>query len=143
MRSRLRRVVDDHLTEVVCRPQRVRGHDPDLDEVREVAVLVKRGQPFDRVRRQGIVVPSRDLEQGLRPDRPLQVDVQLDFWPRRCLRRHQRAAARFVSARRQRRSIRTESQIESSNRISSGTASKTRETGSTVGSRTAITTMTT
>src|SRR5439155_25708253 len=39
VRSRLRRVVDDHLTEVVCRPQRVRGHDPDLDEVREVAVL--------------------------------------------------------------------------------------------------------
>src|SRR5262249_24639992 len=70
---------DDDLAEVVGRPQRVRREDPDLDEVREVAELVERAQLLDRRARQCVVVSLRDLEQGLRPDRAFEVDVQLDL----------------------------------------------------------------
>jgi hypothetical protein len=76
---RLRRVVDDHLPEVRLAAQAVRGQDPDLDEVVEVAEAVELAQPLDRVRRQRLAVPLRDREQRLGPDRPLEVDVQLDL----------------------------------------------------------------
>ncbi len=135
--GRLGGVVDDDLPEIVGCSQCVRGQDPDLDEMGEVAVLVERGEPLDCVGRKRVVVAARDLEQRLRPDRGLQMDVELDLWVRHL------APASSVSARRRRRSISTESQIESSNRTSSGTASNTSETGSTVGSRIAITIMTT
>ena len=42
VRGRLRGVVDDDLAEVDVGPDRVRGHDPELDEVVEVAELVER-----------------------------------------------------------------------------------------------------
>ena len=41
VRSGLGCVVDGDLPEIVTCPQRVRGQDPDLDEVLEVAVLVE------------------------------------------------------------------------------------------------------
>ena len=72
-------VVDDDLAEIVSRPQRVRRQDPDLDEVLEVAELVELREPLDGVRRQRVVVAARDLEQRLRPDGALQVDVELDL----------------------------------------------------------------
>src|SRR5581483_10846453 len=76
---RLGRVVDDHLPVVLFLLQRVRREDPDLDEVPEVGEPVELLQPFDRRRRQRVVVPPRDLEERVRADRPLEVDVQLDL----------------------------------------------------------------
>ena len=79
VRSRLGRVLDDDLAEVLRGPERIRRQHPHLDEVREVAEVVELGEPFFRVGRERVVVPARDLEERLRPHRPLEVDVQLDF----------------------------------------------------------------
>ena len=78
-RGRLARVVDHDLAEVVARAQAVRGEDPHVDEVREVRELVQRLQALDGVRRQRLAVSPGDVQQRLRPDRPLEVDVQLDL----------------------------------------------------------------
>src|SRR6266508_1405467 len=82
-RRRLGRVVDHDTPEVLGGSQAVRGEDPDLDEVPEVGELVEPGQPFHRVRRQGLAVTAGDLQQRGGPDRPFQVQVQLNPWGHR------------------------------------------------------------
>jgi hypothetical protein len=77
--GRFRGVVDDDLAEVLLGAQGVRGQDPDLDEVCEVAEVVQLRQAFLGVGRERIVVPAGDLEQRRRPHRPLEVDVELDL----------------------------------------------------------------
>jgi hypothetical protein len=47
--------------------------------VLEVAELVERGELLDGLARQRVVVAARDLEQRLRPDRALEMNVQLDL----------------------------------------------------------------
>ena len=105
VRGRLRCVVDDDLAEVVGLLERVRGQDPDLDEVREVPELVELSESLHCVGGERVVVPPRDLEQRLRPHRPLEVDVQLDLRVR-----HEGSTAASSRAA-QRRSISTASQI--------------------------------
>jgi hypothetical protein len=75
-------VLDHDLPEVLGTFECARSEHEDLDEMREVAVLVQRPELVDRVDGQLIAVPARDLEQGLRPHRPLEVDVELDLWKR-------------------------------------------------------------
>ena len=139
VRGRLRRVVDDHLPEVGGGLERVRGQDPDLDEVLEVPVLVERREALDGVRRQRVVVATRDLEQGRRPDRPLEVDVELD------LRIHQLSPVPVSGSpgrtpcAAQRFSKKTAAQIEPSNSRSTGIIWSPIETKSTPGSRTTMT----
>jgi hypothetical protein len=58
-------VGDDDLPEVVPGAEHVRRQDPDLDEVREIAVVVELRHLLHRVRRERVVVSMRDLEQGL------------------------------------------------------------------------------
>ena len=79
VRGGLRCVFNDDLAEVLRRSKRVCGQHPDLDEVREVAEVVQRCESFLRIGREVVVVPAGDLQQGPRPHRPLQVDVQLDL----------------------------------------------------------------
>ena len=75
VRGRLCRVVDHDLAEVLLALERVRGQDPDLDEVLEVAEVVQRGQLLLAVRGEWIVVPARDLEQRRGPHRSFEMDV--------------------------------------------------------------------
>src|SRR5262249_45924906 len=133
-RGRLGCVVDDDLPEVLGGAQRVRGQDPDLDEVLEVAVLVERGEPFDRVRGQLVVVAARDLEEGRRPDRPLEVDVELDLRVRHSVN----GSPGSTPCAAQRFSKKTAAQIEPSNKRSTGIAWSVIETKSTPGSRTTM-----
>ena len=76
---RLGGIVDHDLAEVVRRLERVRGEDPDLDEVVEVPVAIEIADPLRSVGRKGEVVPAGDLEEGLRPHRRLEMHVQLDL----------------------------------------------------------------
>jgi hypothetical protein len=73
------RVVDDDLTEVLCRAEGVRREDPDLDEVVEVAEAVELSEPLNRLCGELETVPLRDLEQPLGPNRGLEMDVKLDL----------------------------------------------------------------
>jgi hypothetical protein len=123
----LLRVVDDDLPKVLVGLEREGGQDPHLDEVREVAVVVEQRQPLRGVRGERVVVSPRDLEQRLGPHGPLEMDVELDF------RGGHSVARRLPAA--QRRSMKTESQIEPSKRTQSGMTSNASETGSTVGRR--------
>ena len=79
VRGRLAGVVDDDLAEVGVGPDRVRRHDPELDEVVEVAELVERGQL--RLGRGGQLarVAAGDAQQRRRAHGALEVDVQLDL----------------------------------------------------------------
>src|SRR6202162_1683620 len=104
----------------------------------EVAELVKPCETFHGVGRKRVVVAAGDLEQGLGPDRPFQVHVELDLRAGHVSESRQRAEARPASVDRcQRRSMKTASQIESSYSVRSGIVSKTSDTGSAVGRSTA------
>jgi hypothetical protein len=72
-------VVHHDLAEVLVVLQRIRREDPDVAEVGEVAVVVELRDALFRVRGECVVVAAGDLEQGLRPHRPLEMDVQLDL----------------------------------------------------------------
>ena len=98
VRGGLGRVVDDDLAEVLRRLQRVRGQDPDLDEVREVAEVVELGEPLLGLGRERVVVAPRDLEQRRRPHRPLEVDVQLDLRIAHSRQRGSRKVARPIES---------------------------------------------
>src|SRR5439155_21427358 len=101
----LLRVLDHDLAKILGVLERGRGEHEDLDEVREVAVFVQRPKVLDRVDRQLIAVPPRDLQERLRTYRPLEVDVELD------LRIRQDASVGASSRVRYRRSTKTESRI--------------------------------
>ena len=75
----LLRVVDGDAAEVVGVPQHVRGHDPDLDEVREIAKAVELRELLRAVGREREPVPSCELEERVRPDGAFEVHVQLDL----------------------------------------------------------------
>jgi len=107
VRGRLGRVVDHDLPEVALLLQRVRRQGPDLDEVLEVAEVVEPREALDRFGRKRVVVPARDLEQGLGPHRSFEMDVQLDL-------REPLYDGSGAVAGRTRRSTSTESQIEPS-----------------------------
>ena len=79
MRGCLGRVVDHDLPEVPFGSQRAGRHPPHVEEVREVAELVDRGQLPGRAGGQRDAIAAGDLEQGGRTDGALEMDVQLDL----------------------------------------------------------------
>ncbi len=79
VRCGLRRVLDRDAPEVVRAAQAVGGQDPDLDEVVEVPEAIELRQLRFGGRGELEPVRARERKQRRRPDRPLEVDVQLDL----------------------------------------------------------------
>ena len=79
MGGRLGRVINDDLPEVALGKQRSCGHPPDVEKVPEVAELVDPGQFLDRVGGQRDAIAAGEPEQRGRPDRALEMDMQLDL----------------------------------------------------------------
>src|SRR3954470_7757080 len=136
VRRRFGRVVDDDPPEVVARAKRVRRQHPDLDEVLEIAVLVELGEALHGVCRERVLVAPRDLEEGLRPHGPFEMDVQLDLGITQLSPVPVSGSPGSTPCAAQRFSKKTAAQIDPSKSKSTGTACRPIDTKSTPGRRT-------
>jgi hypothetical protein len=73
------RVLNYDLAKILAGSEDLRGQVPDLEEVSKVAVAVEFAQLVDAPSRQAHIIAPGDRQQRLWPNRPLEMNMQLDL----------------------------------------------------------------